>query len=35
MNGTTNGIVPTIDLATNQPYNYGFYGNGFYGNAII
>ncbi len=31
MNGTTNGIVPTIDLATNQPYNYGGFGNGFFG----
>jgi len=28
MNGTTNGIVPTIDLATNQPYNYGGFGFG-------
>ena len=33
MNGTTSGIVPTIDLAANNGYPYmnGGFGNGFFG----
>lgn len=33
MNGNANGIVPTIDLATNTPYPamYGYGNNGFFG----